>query len=341
MTGPTNPPYQKTSGLELWGRNIDAEDNNISGYPNEGIAANSTLNATIKNNQLLNNDTNRGTLNYSIGGIVVTTAGYGPCDGVPRDNQNTTISDNTSTGQAYGMDLFDRGISRNVIDNLRITGDNTLEPNITAAIFQRWMVTPNGFLNQSGYSPVLSQMPNDPPGVPNIGRVRALPILNSPQYPLCPASGATDADRDTFTFSAADAYGPSSLSDLEVVFSVGGNDADGSGGPDGGARGCHFIFFPSSSTLYLDGPNGGYNWIGSSVVGSGGTDLSNGYCTVHAGSSASQVQMGTRNLDLTLDMSFTSSSSHLHIYNVALDTIDGNYSSNGGNWYYWGWWAAP
>ena len=276
---------------------------------------------------------------------MVTTAGYGPCGGVPRDNQGSLISGNTSTGtgQAYGIQLFDRGVSRNVINNLTITGDNTLQPDATAAIWQDWMVTPNQFSNQS-VSPALGPLPSEPPpsSAPNNGRVRALPVLNSPQYPLCPASGSTDADRDTFTFSAADAYGPGNLNDLEVIFSVGGADADGTGGPDGGAHGCHFIFYPSSSTLYLDGPNGGHNWIGSSAVGPGGTDLSNGYCTVHAGSSASQVQMGPRNLDLTLDMSFTSgTNNHLHIYNAALDTIDGNYSSNGGNWYYWGWWAAP
>jgi len=115
LTGPSPSALTKgASGLELWGRNIDAAGNTILSYPGDGIDANSAFNTTIRNNTTQNNGTWSAT-----GGILVWTSGPGgPCDPIPRDTQSVTISANTSTGQAYGILLGDRGLSRNTINNL-------------------------------------------------------------------------------------------------------------------------------------------------------------------------------------------------------------------------------
>ncbi len=172
---------------------------------------------------------------------------------------------------------------------------------------------------------------------------RALPVQTiSPVPSRCSLPGS---DRETFTFSASDVYGSGNIFWLQGMFSISGNDATGSGGPDNGAQGCHFIYYASPyNVLYLDGPNGGNNWVGSSVVGPGGSDPSNDYCTIHAGSPASHVQIGPKILELTLDIEFPSSSStssHKHMYVIAADSSNQLSNLNAGTWNYWGWWATP
>lgn len=109
-----------------------------------------------------------------------------------------------------------------------------------------------------------------------------------------------------------------------------------------GYKGCHFIYFPASNTIYLDGPGGGSNWIGSSAVGAGGSSLTNSYCTIHAGAAASQVstEPWTVNLNLAIEFpSSASSSARKHIYSIVGDYQ--NRLSRNGVWTYWGWWATP
>jgi hypothetical protein len=326
MTGPST--YPLTSGLELWGRNLDIQGNTITGFPNEGIGGNSVYNANIAANHAQNNG-----WHTAIGGILAWTSGPGgPCDAVPRDTQTVTISGNTSTGQAYGVFLGDRdSASRDTINNLVITGDNTLQPG--AEVFMDPFVTLNG---ASIAFPITSRAPQGDQTLP-----RALPVQAiSPAAAKCSTPGS---DRETFTFSASDVFGAGNIFWLQGTFSIAGNDADGGGGPDGGAQGCHFIYYAAPyNTLYLDGPNGGSNWSGSSPVGPGGSDLSNGYCTIHAGSPASQVQTEPKILNLTLDVEFpfsSSTSSRKHMFVITSDY--NNQLSNGGAWKYWGWWATP
>ncbi len=114
MTGPTNPAYGLTSGLEFWGRNIDAERNTITGYPLEGIGPNSVYNLTIANNTITSDNTNPQSAG---GGIGMFTAGFGACTPVPRDTQNVTITGNNLTGDTSGVHLQDYpGPSRDTIE---------------------------------------------------------------------------------------------------------------------------------------------------------------------------------------------------------------------------------
>ena len=145
----------------------------------------------------------------------------------------------------------------------------------------------------------------------------------------------------------ADAYGPGSITDLEVVFSQFGTDKDGKDGPgkpgdtDNPPQGghCHFIYYPASNTIYLDNQDGKYHDFGSAVVGSGG-DLSNGYCTIHAGSANSKpLPPEAKVLSVSLDISFLPGSSHQYIYQFAYDQSNDLYTYSGA-WYYWGWWLA-
>jgi hypothetical protein len=183
------------------------------------------------------------------------------------------------------------------------------------------------------------------PSGPSSSREDAKRQRQLKRYRTYPRSAQTDSDEDTFTFAAADEYGPSSITDFEVIFSQFGSDSNGSGGPgnpnnppQGGD--CHFAYYPGSNTVYLDNQNGEYQWVANSVVGPAGTNITNGYCTVHAGSPNSQVSMGQRNLYLALDISFPSSTAHQHLYEFAYDQTNDLYSY-GDTWYYWGWWLAP
>jgi hypothetical protein len=119
LTGPDI--LNNTSGLELWGRTIDATGNTVSHYPTEGIGASSTIDTTIQSNQTFNN----GRL-FSTGGILVETSGPGgPCDQIPRDSKTVNVNGNTSTGQAFGIYLRDRpGEDRATVNDLTIQGNN-------------------------------------------------------------------------------------------------------------------------------------------------------------------------------------------------------------------------
>ncbi|PWT98654.1 MAG: hypothetical protein C5B51_28725 [Terriglobia bacterium] len=340
MTGPTSPAYDNTSGLELWGRNITvANGNSISGYPLEGIGVNSTYNLTITGNQIANNS------NVALGNgeIYAWTNGFGACQQVPRDMQIGTISGNNLTGNTFGVHLGDYpNASRDTIHNLTITADNTFP---ASPIREDYMVAVvDGFSYPPQDPPSPGPIPPTNQNANDTGPLRVLPVLNSLQYPLCPAQGYADSTEDTFTFSAADAYGPGNIYDIEGVFSQFGSDTDGSGGPGNGVQGgdCHFIYYPASNTVYLDSQNGDYSWTGGhSAVGqnNGGNDLTNGYCTIHAGSANSGSSPEAKILNLKLDISFHSGSSHQHLYQLAYDQINDLFSY-GQSWYYWGWWLA-
>ncbi|MBI1898205.1 MAG: hypothetical protein HYS04_16980 [Acidobacteria bacterium] len=311
--------YPQTDGLELWGRNIDVRRNEVSGYPTEGIGANSVFSLhVLDNNQTLNNNTHPA---GQRGGILVWTSGSGGgCDPTPRDTDVVEISGNTSTGNAYGILLGDRYESRNTIKNVTISGDNVLQ---TPAVGLHSIVTLSGNINIApGTTPVQS----DPaPGALEIG-------------PRCSAA----ATRQVFTFSVSDVDMPGNIRYIEGVFSVPGNDDTGIGGPD--APACYFLYFynvpgdPSlNNKLFLDDPNTFWSWPWSSILGPEGTDLNNGFCTIRTG--LSQAATEAKILKLTLDVQFLSSlADKKHMYLVAIDN-DG-LSSHSGEWKYSGWWST-
>ncbi len=335
LTGPST--WAGTEGLELWGRNIqvgadDANQRNmISAYLSEGISANSVFDTTIKNNTTFNN----GSANLT-GGIQVWTAGPGGgCDPVPRDTETVAISGNTSAGQPYGVYLGDRGRSTNTIKDT-ITVDNS------------GVIGLNPYVTLNGWSPGLPPAPGPVQDAQLPPRALAVDAI-SPLWRKCSTVGSP---REVFTFPASDVMGSGNIAWLQGIFSVSGNDDTGSGGPDNGAQGCHFIYFPPENpasctpssgcgALYLDGDSGGFNWIpATSVVGPGGTDLANSYCRIHAGSPDSKVVFEPKVLKLTLDIEFLSSS-RKHMYTVTYNKDNKMNSPNvyGSAWWYSGWWS--
>jgi hypothetical protein len=180
------------------------------------------------------------------------------------------------------------------------------------------------------------------------------PIKNMPTAGQAVPAKCVDAisRQEVFVFPASDPdveTGAGNILSLEAIFSVAGDDATGANGPDNGAQGCHFIFVPPADlsscdsggcgSLKLDGDNGGSNWGPQSVVGVGGSDLSNSYCKIRAGSSESGVIAQGKVLKLTLDIEFLNSTKK-HIY-MKIQNRDDVYS-DGGAWRYWGWWSpAP
>lgn len=327
----TGPAFEGTNGLELYARNLLVASNTISGYPLEGIALSSVFNATASGNIVTNNGWADG-LTYPTyrGGIVVATAPLlGDRCGETRDANVVYILGNTSIGQPYGIHFASlwEG-SKNQIDSVTIA-NNSLVPN------DRAQVAEDVFIKRINYSGPTVTNTGLAHQVPRVETVRAI----SPLTTRCATPGNT---LQTFNFPASDPLGANNISWIQAAFSISGADSDGTGGPDPGAQGCHLLYFPSANVLYLDGPNGGNSWNGSTVVGPGGTSVTNGFCTVHAGSAASQVTSDafTVNLQLQIEFPFSvTSSAKKHIY-----TISGNSAgtfSNQGTWAYWGWWSTP
>jgi hypothetical protein len=338
MTGPpVNPDgTPHTLGLELWGRNITVTgNNNISGFPNEGIVLASVYNATVSGNTVANNDQEVPShpLNpdpYKTGGISISTFGPGACDQIPRDSQNIVITGNTSTGQAYGVSFMDRGAARNTMEAVTIDSSNTLLGNTDYPIA---ILSPI-----IGLIPTLTQAHQlEPLGVDT---PRALaPDAVSPVQSRCSTPGS---DRETFTFSASDVQGPGAITSIEVRFVTGGANDTGNPGNTAGACGFVYSYAPTFGTdppfnlVTLETDSG--LWP-ESVVGPGGSDIANGYCTIHAGSPASHVATDPKTLNVTLDIDFLPSSGKRYIYAWVTNT-QGTFS-NGGTWKYWGWWQIP
>jgi hypothetical protein len=254
-----------------------------------------------------------------------------------RDTQTVTIDGNTSTVQAYGVHLRDRRVSRNAINGLAIAYSNILQPNTFAPIYLDPIVALIGYAG-----PDYTVGPIPPLETPRALAINAV----SPGESRCMAAGYR---RQIFKFSASEVTGASSIRSIEAVFSIQGNDADGSGGPGGppsDAPYCHFYYHRETRVVYLDDHRQDYlnTWPTgqSSVVGPGGSDVTNGYCTIHAGSLPTPVQEESKVLSVSLDIEFLQSSylsSQKHMY-VLVGNINDLFSL-GGQWKYWGWWATP
>jgi hypothetical protein len=322
LIGPGNVTL--TDGLELYSRNLTIDSNRISGYPLEGVTLNSVHTATVTNNTVTNNG-----IPYQRGGILVSTSEStsGPC-GDPRDTQHVTISGNTSTGQPYGVHLHDHDRhSANTIHDVTVV-NNTLAPNTLGAVGLDTIVVLDGYAS-----------PPNPATIPaafNIGP-RALTVKAiSPITTRCSSNGNQP---ETFAFPASDASGTGSIMWIQGIFSISGRDSDGDLGPDTGAQGCHFLYYREQNLLYLDGPNGNSNWLTPSLVGAGGIDLSNGYCTIHAESGQVTTENFTISLKLGIEFPASASSSQKkHIYTITGDYQ--NQTSDTGVWKYWGWWST-
>ena len=343
MTGPSPVEPNVLGGLELRGRNIYVETNDISLYPWVGVGASSAINVTIDHSNYVHDNAKQ----YVTGGIQIETSFPGSaCDETPRDSQNITVGDtggyNTVTNQSYGVVLDDAGVSsRNTIDGATITTDNVLG---SVAVG----IAPIVVLN--GYSVPPNAATTPIPGSP--ATPRALPIdVGATVEEKCSSPGASEG---VFDFEGSELTGTKNVSLLHVIFTVDGDDQTGVGGPNSpaGTPVCHFEYFPGTKTLYLDGADGNYDWAGGhSLVGAGGINLTNNEpnspyhtpasCTIHAGPTSSVDTTQPYILDMKLDIQFLAgaSKSDQHMYLVVENTA-GAYSS-GKNWTYWGYWLVP
>ena len=145
-----------------------------------------------------------------------------------------------------------------------------------------------------------------------------------------------------FKFSASDVQGASNIFRIQGVFSVGGNDTDGTGGPVGTPTApdnglCNFLYDAPTNLVYM-GDATGSGWTGSSVVGSNGIDLysPSGACIIHAATSTSWVSnTGPQPVpkayvaDLILDVTLPATQANkYHIYSF-VENGDSNFDGCG------------
>ena len=265
--------FPTTDGLELYGRNMMIHDNGnvaacpsnspssgITGFGFEGIGAHSLYKSTIANNYIHNNDTDQSTL--TTGGIkLVTSFPTGPCGGVPRDTSTVSIAGNTISGQPYGIHFSDQGhLSTDSLSNVTLMGNNVM-PTISGdiAMIDSSVALPG--YGAGGPTPLTT-------GSKPLATPLALAVdSTSWQFVKCPATGVAGTQRATFTIPVKENEGASNVSWVEGVFSVGGADSDGSGGPTTDAGGCHFHWDNVGQSLYLDTTPGLSQWKPPSTLG--------------------------------------------------------------------------
>jgi hypothetical protein len=358
MSGPSS--YAGTDGLELYGRYITVTGNNISGYGVEGVGAHSLFQSTIEANHVQDN----GWAAESGGIKVVTSFAPGPCDSVPRDTDYVTIGGNTPNNplgqtQAYGIHFADQERpSSSRVSSVTVSADRT--PYRVTPVFLDRFVGLYNYLPAGGYS---LQNPRNPAENPP----RALSVDVSPSFghdlwpvpPRCsdtfdnPPGTTKGYKRVVFRFGASDLNGASNVAAIHGVFSLGGDDKNGSGGPSGSGM-CHFAYDPVANLVFLDDANAGSTWPLFSAVGNGGSDIggpgsANPNCTIHALSSSSwktdppsQAQPMEYVAEVKLDVEFPASpTSKYHIYTYNQNCADPSQFSIGDNnslWKYWGYW---
>jgi hypothetical protein len=124
---------------------VQVHDNpQVSGYPWEGIRASSFYNGQIRSNYVYNN----GWLgSYDFGGIDIDTSfSTGGCDGAARDTNGLTVSANTSTGQPFGILLYDQYVAtRATLSGVTITSDNMLGSNSLGQVGEDVAIVFNGY----------------------------------------------------------------------------------------------------------------------------------------------------------------------------------------------------
>jgi len=150
----------------------------------------------------------------------------------------------------------------------------------------------------------------------------SLQTSTSPQL-LSATPNGISSNRAVFVFTVGSCAG---INSIEPFFTAGPNYY----GPNNGTNPCHMKYFLPSNTIYLDGDTGGSTWnAGSTTLGSGGANLSNSFCTVHA--SSSQVQVNGSQVVLSVDVEFPSVPQTMFL---AADDVQGAVA----NFQWFGWW---
>ena len=346
LQGPATWP--KTGGLELWGRNLDVgssldvtQSNEITGYPNEGIAANSLLNGTIANNYIHDNNTSfvAGNPTLHTGGIAVWTQGTdAACAPVRRDTTNLTVTGDISTGasQAYGIHLGHVNHSTNTV-NINTVGGNVLSP----IAISGFCFDPNVTYTSLSLDPVPIKCPDQPlPAPPDAVSIS----------PVCPTGPTVPSQ--TFTFIVNEDTGASNVWVVQPFFSIVPYTADPSVKPGNGSGGCKILFYASNgdstnpqaaNALYLDGPD---SWVAPLAVPvgydpNGGGDVSNSTCIVHAGSPNSKVERSGDKLTLTLEIQFLKAVSNQTFFGYLSAENNQRVKTKDPEWAELGTWTVP
>jgi hypothetical protein len=349
MTGPNTTTSQVDGGLELYGRNIYVQDNTITNYPWAGAAVASPYNLFIENNPSITNNSRNGNVT---GGILIEDLNAPGCNQRPRDTQGVTISGNTNiSGQPDGVKFGDR--ARNTIDGVSISG-NSITSSQYPIFINDPIVVVSGTINGNpcpGTSCAQTgTLPPDPPRALTPDAVGPVTTFRCP-------TGTDGKMHEKFNFEGADVLGASNVQDLEVDLSTLGPPT----GPNAGAAGCHFVYTPYRypdgafvNLVYLADGSGGMWKAGNTVVGTGGSDLANGYCTIHAATSSWSLTQDPYILNLTLDIEFEQVVSGVqvgmiplaYIYVLVTNHTPGYVSGDSqhptiGAWTYYGSWSQP
>ena len=199
FTGPGSA-HTETGPLELYGRNITANNNVISGYVHEAISANSLFNASFHDNTVTYNAVSP----QPQEAIIVRTAGAsGGCSDQPldvfRDTDGVTIQNNSLLGSnipTYGVHLADHPVKgTGVMRNVNIWPSYL---NGTSALIQQGpFAWANSFNSYSGPVPSFGIPITSPGATP---RALAVDPVSSSTDALCSSKSAVE----DFIFSAID-----------------------------------------------------------------------------------------------------------------------------------------
>ena len=319
--------FSLTSALELYGRNTNIANNTVTAYGLEGIGAisffdDSTIGAMITQNHVLKDNG----WSSPTGGVKLGTSFAGVCGAIPRETSGVVVTANDSNPiyapvtpgpatQAYGVYLEDHGRGPSTDRLLNVTADSSNYAGAYPLFGQQYQVFLDPFVGLYGYSGQMYQTASSGEINPRLLQVDVTDASSSassfvslwPTPPLCsdpqvippaqpspppvPPGSSRGSPRAKFKFSASDAQGASNIYQIQGLWSTGGADTDGSGGPSGTT--CSFLYYASTNILYLwDSAVGQWR---TSVVGAGGNDLldTGSGCTIHAGNSTSWASTGS------------------------------------------------
>ena len=313
-------------------------------------------------------------------GVTVSANNSEPID-VNNGNGLLTTGD---PSQAFGVLLQDHGsLSTGRLHSVKVEIDNFqgLYPlfHLSDAVFLDYFVGLHKY-SGLGYSNALPPVVAPPRALP-VSVISAASSVSDPNIPplwptppLCPdlkdSNGSfilgplpkdtsMGSQRAKFKFSASDAGDASSLNGANNIgviwgiFSVGGQDSNGAGGPstvttapDQGI--CQFAYDAGSNLIHI--ANGSGVYLAQSPVGTGGQDISTpGGCVIHGAASTSSINPTNPQatpveyvLDLVLDVTLPATPNKYHIYSY---TQSRDYNWDGCNpnsfcpsWKYSGYW---
>ena len=355
-------------GMELYGRNIYIDNNVVKNEAWGGISILSTYRATVTRNHLWNNGQAGDQFPHigvatSFPGDGTCSPGVSSCDAV-RDTDGPIVQNNDSKDPASGivqaspttakgvwLDGGNEGSTSNMVNLVAnaIQGNSmSLATNGSQVVASQRLAINSvpvslGGVANSALAPVIGSVALD---VTDIG-VHTIAVFPEGQAPLGPKLCRNDAvARRCFQFGANDPVGAANLmspsSSLEGFLEALPSASQAVGGPAfPTSNSCHFIYFPYTSSIYLDSPAGMSNFVDSAPLDGGSTKvLTNGVCSIYAFDS--RQSSGPNNVTLVVDMNLSSGTWYL--YEFLTNSQGQHQASNqaqGLQWSLWGYWRVP